>query len=94
MSAAAAAQVPYHNLRHGATVGRSVFAFCKQPGGLAAVLPEELQFALVLAGLVHDVNHPGVTSSFLLRASFDHLADHALPSHAALPASASEVRAI
>jgi hypothetical protein len=31
-----------------------------------------------LAGLVHDINHPGVTSSFLLRASLDHLSDHAL----------------
>jgi hypothetical protein len=29
----------------------------------------------VLAGFVHDVNHPGVTSSFLLRASLNHLSD-------------------
>lgn len=76
---AAYRDVPYHNHRHGATVGRSVFAFCKQPDGLARCLSEELQFALVLAGLVHDVNHPGVTSSFLLRTSLDHLSDHALP---------------
>ena len=29
----------------------------------------------MLAGFVHDVNHPGVTSSFLLRASLNHLSD-------------------
>jgi hypothetical protein len=40
-------------------------------------LSDVSQFALVLAGLVHDVNHPGVTASFLLRASMDHLSDFA-----------------
>jgi hypothetical protein len=44
---AAYREVPYHNLKHGAAVGRAVFSFCKQPGGLANVLGEEAQFALV-----------------------------------------------
>lgn len=43
---AAYREVPYHNLKHGAAVGRSVFSLCKQPGGLASVLGEEAQFAL------------------------------------------------
>lgn len=70
--------VPYHNRRHGAAVGRLVFSMCKQEkGGLNTCLSDISQFALVLAGLVHDVNHPGVTASFLLRASMDHLSDFA-----------------
>jgi len=62
-------QVPYHNALHGATVGRSIFALCQDPtltGRLGDNLSKEMQFTLVLAGLVHDVNHPGVTATFLL----------------------------
>jgi len=57
-------KVPYHNSLHGATVGRCVSWFCES-GGLDGALSVKMQFALVLAGLVHDIHHPGLTASFL-----------------------------
>jgi len=60
--------VPYHNSLHGAAVGRLVFSLCKT-AGLGRRLPSLMQFALVLAGLVHDVGHPGLTASFLTKAA-------------------------
>jgi len=60
--------VPYHNSLHGAAVGRLVFSLCKT-AGLGRRLPSSMQFALVLAGLVHDVGHPGLTASFLTKAA-------------------------
>mmetsp|Transcript_69345 Transcript_69345/g.166246 ORF Transcript_69345/g.166246 Transcript_69345/m.166246 type:complete len:557 (+) Transcript_69345:142-1812(+) len=59
--------VPYHNSLHGAAVGRLIFSLCKT-AGLGRRLPCSMQFALVLAGLVHDVGHPGLTASFLNKA--------------------------
>lgn len=60
--------VPYHNSLHAAAVARMVFVFIKGCG-LKHGLPGEMQLTLVLAGLVHDVHHPGLTASFLSRAA-------------------------
>jgi len=59
--------VPYHNSLHGANVAHLVWSFC-EACGLRAHLPSEMQFTLVLAGLVHDIHHPGITASFLEKA--------------------------
>lgn len=59
--------VVYHNQLHGAAVARSAFSMCTNIG-LGKRLPEMLQFALVFAGLIHDVGHPGYTAPFLARA--------------------------
>eukprot|EP00930_Biecheleria_cincta_P083087 TRINITY_DN72716_c0_g1_i1.p1 TRINITY_DN72716_c0_g1~~TRINITY_DN72716_c0_g1_i1.p1 ORF type:complete len:526 (+),score=94.52 TRINITY_DN72716_c0_g1_i1:35-1612(+) len=64
--------VVYHNHLHGAAVARSAFSMCTDLG-LGNRLPEALQFAMVFAGLIHDVGHPGVTAPFLAR-SGDELA--------------------
>lgn len=58
--------VPYHNSLHGASVARSLYSFCMN--GLS-FSQEYMEFALVLAGLVHDINHPGLTPSFLIKAT-------------------------
>mmetsp|Transcript_17564 Transcript_17564/g.52864 ORF Transcript_17564/g.52864 Transcript_17564/m.52864 type:complete len:918 (-) Transcript_17564:262-3015(-) len=60
-------KVPYHNSLHGASVARGVYSFCAGCG--LAFSQEHMEFTLVLAGLVHDVHHPGLTPSFLLRAN-------------------------
>jgi len=60
--------VPYHNALHGANVAHMVLSFC-EGCGLGMKLPEEMQYTLVLAGLVHDIHHPGVNASFLSNAS-------------------------
>lgn len=59
--------VPYHNSLHAASVARMVFSFLRDCG-LDARLPADMQFTLVLAGLVHDVHHPGLTAAFLSQA--------------------------
>jgi len=58
--------VPYHNSLHGASVGRLMFSFLVE-GGLQNKLAVQDQFCLVLAGLMHDVGHPGLTSTFILK---------------------------
>lgn len=58
--------VPYHNSLHGAFVGKMVYSYCVE-AGLGRRLPGNMQFALVLAGLVHDVAHPGVNASYLMK---------------------------
>ena len=42
-------------------------------GNLGQRLSSTMQFTLVLAGLVHDVNHPGLTATFLLKAGMKQL---------------------
>jgi len=60
-------EVPYHNSLHGANVAHLVWSFC-EGCGLQVNLSSDMQFTLVLAGLVHDVHHPGITASFLEKA--------------------------
>ncbi|CAE8617060.1 unnamed protein product [Polarella glacialis] len=64
-------KVPYHNSLHGASVARSMYSFCMN--GLA-FSREYMELALILAGLTHDVHHPGVTPGFLSKA-FEQNAD-------------------
>eukprot|EP00928_Gymnodinium_smaydae_P051126 TRINITY_DN3464_c0_g1_i2.p1 TRINITY_DN3464_c0_g1~~TRINITY_DN3464_c0_g1_i2.p1 ORF type:complete len:644 (+),score=152.68 TRINITY_DN3464_c0_g1_i2:1-1932(+) len=59
--------VAYHNSLHGASVARSVYSFCAGCG--LAFSEENMEFMLILAGLVHDVHHPGLTASFLTKAA-------------------------
>jgi len=59
--------VPYHNSLHGANVAHLVWSFC-EGCGLQVNLSSDMQFTLVLAGLVHDIHHPGISASFLERA--------------------------
>jgi len=59
-------QVPYHSSMHGAAVARWGYVLL-QESGLGLRLPCLMRFTLVLAGLCHDVGHPGVNASFLLR---------------------------
>lgn len=60
-------KVPYHNSLHGASVARSVYSFCAGCG--LSFTEEYMEFTIVLAGLVHDVHHPGLTPAFLSKAS-------------------------
>lgn len=60
-------QIPYHNSLHGASVARCVYSFCAGYG--LAFAQEHFEFTLVLAALVHDVHHPGLTPTFLSKAS-------------------------
>lgn len=62
--------VPYHNSLHGAQVGRSMYWLCTQ-GNLGQHLSALDQFTLVMAGLVHDVHHPGLTTDFIVRSAQD-----------------------
>mmetsp|Transcript_71145 Transcript_71145/g.203984 ORF Transcript_71145/g.203984 Transcript_71145/m.203984 type:complete len:785 (+) Transcript_71145:39-2393(+) len=62
-------KVPYHNSLHGASVARCVYSFCAGCG--LAFTQEYMEFTIVLAGLVHDVHHPGLTPAFLSKASMD-----------------------
>lgn len=62
-------EVPYHNKLHGASVARCVYSFCAGCG--LAFQQECMEFTIVLAGLVHDVHHPGLTQTFLSKASMD-----------------------
>jgi len=60
--------VPYHNSLHGADVAQALnhlFVRC----GLARYSSEEMRFAALFAALAHDVAHPGVNNSFLVRTS-------------------------
>jgi len=59
--------VPYHNSLHAASVARMVFSFLRECG-LDKRLEAHMQFSLVLAGLAHDVHHPGLTAAFLSQA--------------------------
>ena len=45
-----------------------MYSFCVE-AGLGARLSELYQFTLVLAGLVHDAHHPGLTAGFLIHAA-------------------------
>jgi cAMP-specific phosphodiesterase 4 len=54
---------PFHNLRHGLNVMHCVYILQSKPKIREIMRPVE-RFALLLAGLCHDVNHSGRTNLF------------------------------
>ena len=56
---------PFHNAFHGLHVCQAVSMLLERTG-LHALLPPLEQFALLVAGLCHDVDHPGVSNAFLV----------------------------
>nr|BCL77499.1 bifunctional adenylyl cyclase/cAMP phosphodiesterase [Cycas revoluta] len=65
MSAQYRATVPYHNFRHACDVIHAIYLLltCAEAGKL---LNDLEKLALVMAGLCHDVDHPGLTNTFLV----------------------------
>lgn len=53
--------VPYHNKLHGADVAQTVYCILKS-GSLIETLHDWQRMAAIVAGLVHDLGHPGVTN--------------------------------
>jgi cAMP-specific phosphodiesterase len=59
--------VPYHSFFHVVDVVQTVHTFLFRAGG-AQMLEGIERFALLIAALVHDIDHPGVNNSFHLKA--------------------------
>merc|ERR550537_548604 len=59
---------PYHNAMHGVDCMRSIHYFYIA-SDLAQLLTHEEIFAGLLAGAVHDVQHPGVNTQYLCNTS-------------------------
>ncbi|KAG8458813.1 hypothetical protein KFE25_005240 [Diacronema lutheri] len=55
---------PYHNFQHVCDVTQAVFIFVQAPTAIAH-LPPIHRFAVLLAALMHDLDHPGFTNLFL-----------------------------
>jgi cAMP-specific phosphodiesterase 4 len=60
--------VPYHNHLHAADVTQSIHALLSLPA-LQAVFTDLEVLAVIFAGCVHDVDHPGVTNQYLINTS-------------------------
>jgi len=56
---------PYHNSMHAADVAHIVH-YILSPGGLASTarLTDDDMFAAVIAGMIHDYDHPGINNNF------------------------------
>ena len=63
------ADIKYHNALHAADVTQSVHHLLSSPGLSACSLSSLEVVAAVLAAAVHDVDHPGLTNSFLVNTS-------------------------
>lgn len=57
---------PYHNSLHGADVARTMHYFM-HCGGMNEYLTPMEQLAAIVAGLIHDVDHPGVNNHYLIK---------------------------
>ena len=56
---------PYHNWRHVCDVTHTVYRYLSLTED--RVMPSQLEkFAMLVAGLAHDLNHPGITNNFLV----------------------------
>lgn len=73
---------PYHSNVHAADVTQAVGMIVgpslldsaenlTSPLGIGAALTKEELFAVILAAIIHDVNHPGVTNDFLINTRSD-----------------------
>lgn len=62
--------VPYHNFFHAFDVTQTVYALLRM-AKLEDVVPKPQQFALLLAAVVHDVDHMGLNNNFHQRADTD-----------------------
>ena len=62
---------PYHNSSHAADVAQTINAICCATGmavpGEPQALPKVQLLALILAGAMHDVAHPGTNNAFQVR---------------------------
>lgn len=52
---------PYHNFQHVADVSQALFLFVQAPTAVA-FLPSLHRFAVLLAAIMHDLDHPGYTN--------------------------------
>ncbi|EFN56311.1 hypothetical protein CHLNCDRAFT_10254, partial [Chlorella variabilis] len=59
--------VPYHNFQHCVDVTHTTFMFIKRVAH-KVVLTELEKFALMVAAVSHDLDHPGVNNAFLVNA--------------------------
>jgi len=59
--------VPYHNIHHCVDVTHSTFLLIDRLRASSALTPVEC-FALMVAALAHDMDHPGVNNAFLVNA--------------------------
>eukprot|EP00727_Mastigamoeba_balamuthi_P010406 m51a1_g5989 3',5'-cyclic-AMP phosphodiesterase, putative (588) ;mRNA; f:274922-276936 len=57
------ARNPYHNFAHGVDCMQAVFSMLLSLGG-AALLTQTDVLSLVVAGLMHDIGHPGTTNAY------------------------------
>lgn len=62
---------PFHNFYHGVTVSHSCFMFMKKSEKLNKLLSEDEQFAFVVSGLGHDLDHRGKNNTFEINSSSD-----------------------
>lgn len=87
---------PYHNATHAFDVTQCLFAYLTS-GHAAAVLEPLEQLALLFAGIMHDLEHPGVSNDFCFRtdhplvASVQHHQHHHQPLTTTTSASAAAV---
>ena len=60
----------YHNFKHGCDVGHTVYRLIFD-SQLSIVLSRLEVFSMVIAGLVHDVGHPGLNNPYLITAKHE-----------------------
>eukprot|EP01105_Mastigella_eilhardi_P020492 TRINITY_DN4888_c0_g1_i1.p1 TRINITY_DN4888_c0_g1~~TRINITY_DN4888_c0_g1_i1.p1 ORF type:complete len:439 (-),score=131.49 TRINITY_DN4888_c0_g1_i1:46-1362(-) len=61
---------PYHNVRHAFDVTQTIFAWLKTNTFNSFVPPLE-KFALVVAALCHDLDHPGLSNQYMINTQSD-----------------------
>jgi len=58
---------PYHNFKHGVSVAHVCFVALNRAAATVDVLKPLDRLAVLVAGLCHDVDHPGVNNAFMVR---------------------------
>ena len=57
---------PFHNFFHAFSVAQIIFTLHERNGRFENFLEPQENFALMVSGLGHDLNHPGVTNVFMI----------------------------
>ena len=62
---------PFHSFFHGFAVCQLLYVISERNTKFHSFLPEAEEFLLLLSGLGHDLNHPGVNNAFLINAKHE-----------------------